>query len=418
MNYKHLRHLRHALSMVLRNRRTYAKLSVTVVLSFTLLLAYMALIDAQNYNRYAKVFSLPREVVQCYTYDDAGIIQTFISQVEDYVPDAQMYNYYSASTPLNAFDARLHAECFFLPNGVETVFSTDASSALDTSSARQFACVEPVALLGEKQNFSLEKNEAIINETFYDSLLAGGATEPLHIPISFYWKDGSCSIWEVEVVGICEDDPGLFIQEDPETGPIGCVAIYLSQEQLSVGQSGEFENLKHIAFVTSGNPETVMGIGRALSLVTQGIVEAQNEARTALRAAITSKAVTAMVMLALLAINLYSSFSNVLQTRNFEIGVKRAIGAPKSAVIRQFLYEALLVLGFDALLSAVLVADGLIIYKMYQKVFHSVTWLAYVSPYSIAIYSLSTIALTVSFSLLFAYKATQVEIVRYLKAES
>lgn len=417
MKHKKFRHLRHAFAMVSRNRRIYAKLSVTVVLSFTLLLGYMALSDAQNYNRYAKVFSLPREVVQCYALDDAATFQTFLSQIKQNVPDAQMYDYFSANTQLTGYTAQFNAECFFLPREVETVYTTDSVSSLDRNSSEQFACVEPISLLGNKQDFSLGKNEAIINQSFYDSLLAGGATEPLHIPISFYWKDGSCSMWEVEVVGICEDNPSLFIRENPETGLEGCTAIYLSQEQLSVGQAGEFENPKYIAFVASSKPETVMNMGRALGLVVQGIVEAQNEARTALRTAITSKAVTAAVMLVLLAINLYSSFSNVLQTRNFEIGVKRAIGAPKSAVIRQFLYEALQVLGLDALLSVILVADGLIVNKVYQKVFLSVTWIAYVSPYSVAIYVLSTLALTISFGLLFAYKATQVEIVRHLKAE-
>ena len=122
-------------------------------------------------------------------------------------------------------------------------------------------------------------------------------------------------------------------------------------------------------------------------------------------------------MLVLLAINLYSSFSNVLETRNFEIGVKRAVGASKWSIIRQFLYEALLVLGFDAILSAALVADGLIFYKLAQKAIKSAFWVAYISPYSIAIYVISSIGLTIAFSLLFAYKATRVEIVQYLKAE-
>lgn len=179
---------------------------------------------------------------------------------------------------------------------------------------------------------------------------------------------------------------------------------------------GDIANIKQIAFV-SGSPETVMGIGRALGMVTQGIVEAQIEARSALRAAITSKSLTAIIMLVLLAINLYSSFSNVLVTRNFEIGVKRAVGASKGAIIRQFLYEALLVLGFDALLSTSLVASGLIAYKLVQKVFFSVTWYAYVSSFSIAVYALSALTLTVTFSLLFAYRATQVQIVDHRKAE-
>ena len=409
------RHLRHAVKMVWRNRRSYAKLSVTVVLSFTLLLGYMAISDARNYNRYGKVFSLPREVVQCYCYSDPMTFSTYLSQVEEAVPDAQMYDYFTATTELTSYDAKLTAECYFLPHGVEEVYTTDSSSSFDPNESG-VSCAEPIALLREKQNFSLQGNEAIVNKSFYDSLIAGGAQEPLTIPLQFRWKDGSSSVWELEVAGVCEDTAGNDIRA--EQGEVtGFVDIYLSQSLLNGHTINDMEDFKQIAFVSSPMPEVVMGIGRALGMVSQGIVEAQDEARTALRAAITSKAVTAMVMLALLAINLYSSFSNVLETRNFEIGVKRAIGASKASIIRQFLYESLLVLGFDALLSAALVADGLILYKLIQRWFFSVTWYAYVSPFTIAVYLLSSLSLTVVFSLLFAYKATRVEIVRYLKAE-
>lgn len=410
------RHLRHACKMVGRNRRAYAKLSVTVVLSFTMILGYMALTDATLYNRYAKVFSLPRDVVQCYTYEDT-VADTFLRQVDSNVPNAQYYSYFSASTPLSSYDADLHAECFFLPDGIKTLYTTDSVSTLDSNSSGLFACAEPVKLLGEKQDFYLQQNEAIINESFYNSLLAGGAEAPVQIPLTFYWEDRSYSAWELQVVGVCADG-NEFIRYNSERGQAeGHVTVYLSQSQLMQADTGEFEQVKHIAFVSSSSPEQVMGLGRALGMVAQGIAEAQNEARTALRSSIQSKAVTAAVMLVLLAINLYSSFSNVLETRNFEIGVKRAIGASKWSIVRQFLYEALLVLGLDTVLSVVLVADGLIVYKLVQKYFHAITWVAYVSPYSLAIYALCTLSLTLTFSLIFAYRSTQVEIVEYLKAE-
>lgn len=410
------RHFRHACLMVRRNRRAYIKLSVTVVLSFTMLLAYMAVSDASLYNQYAKVFSLPRQVVQCYTYDETEC-RTFLNQIERDIPDAKYYSYFSASTYLSSYDASIHAECFFLPDGVQTLYSIDSNSGLDANSTVGVACVEPIELLGEKQDFYLQANETIINESFYNSLVTGGAREPIYIPLTFYWKDGSYSVWELKVVGICADS-GKFISLNKESQkPGGYATVYLSQSQLAQADMGEFENVKHIAFVASDTPEQVMGLGRTLGMVAQGVAEAQNEARTALRASIRSKAVTAAVMLILLAINLYSSFSNVLETRNFEIGVKRAVGASKWSIVRQFLYEALLVLGFDAMLSAVLVADGLVFYKLVQKAIKSTLWVAYISPYSIAIYGFSSIGLTIAFSLLFAYKATRVEVVQYLKSE-
>lgn len=408
-------HLRHAVKMVLRNRRAYAKMSVTVVLCFSILLGYMALTDADLYNRYAKVFSLPREVVQCYTYDDA-LAETFLSQVQKNLPDAKIYRYFGVDTTLTSFQIEIHAQCFFLPEGVEAVYTTDGSSTVDRSSEFQSSCAEPLSLLGEKQTFDLQKNEAIVNESFYRSLQNGGAEEEPVIPITFYWADGSYSIWEVTIVGICEDttDNAFLPVAD---GSAGYVTIYLSQAQLGE-EVGEFGLTKHIIFTASDSPEEVQSMGRALGLVSQGIVEAQNEARRELRSSIRSKAVTACVMFVLLAICLYSSLSNVLETRNFEIGVKRAIGASAWSIIRQFLYEGLLVLGFDCILSAAIVADFLLVYKIIQKVFSGVVWIAHVSNYSLAIYCVCALSLTVTYSLIFAYRSTRVEIVRYLKAES
>lgn len=415
--HRFFRHLRHACKMVGRNRRAYIKLSVTVVLSFSIMLGYMALTDASLYNRYAKVFSLPRNVVQCYTEEDA-VVDTFLRQVDSSIPDAQYYSYFSAVTFLSSYDAYLHANCLFLPDGIQTLYTIDSPSTIDSNTPGNFSCVEPIKLLGEKQDFNLQQNEAIINESFYNSLLAGGAEEPLKIPLTFYWADGDCSVWELQVVGVCADDFNDSIQYNSDQGKTdGNVSVYLSQAQLMQENTGEFGLVKHIAFVSSDQPEQVMGLGRALGMVAQGIVEAQDEARIEIRSTTKTKAIIAAVMLVLLAINLYSSFSNVLETRNFEIGVKRAIGASKWSITRQFLYEALLVLGFDTVFSVAVVADGLIVYKLIQKYLHGITWIAYVSPYSLAIYMFCTIGLTVTFSFIFAYRSTQVEIVQYLKAE-
>lgn len=408
-------HLRHAMKMVSRNRKTYVKMSVTVVLAFTILLAYMALTDASLYNSYARVLSLPRQVVQSYS-SDAALVSTFMTQVKKNDPDAKCYSYFITATEMTAYEQTINADCCFIPDGIETLYSIDNPSTYDGNMKDQTSCAVPIKLIGEKQDFLLEKGQAIVNEGFYQSLLAGGAEEPVSVPVTFHWDDGSYSIWDVEVVGVCEDSIAnefFYIPEDDFL--FGYVSIYLSQSQIEEDKSLPFST--HVAFVSSESPEEVMNISRALGLVTQGIAEAQTTAKSELQSSIQSKALTACVMLALLAICLYSSLSNVLETRNFEIGVKRAIGASSFSIVRQFLYELLLVLGFDIILSAALVADLLVVYKLVQKAVYNITWIAYISPYSIAIYAISTLSLTVTFSLIFAYRSTRVEIVQYLKAE-
>ena len=57
---KHFRILRHSLTMVGRTLRSYALLSVTIVLSFSLLLGYLGFVDSEIYNEYKYIFQINR----------------------------------------------------------------------------------------------------------------------------------------------------------------------------------------------------------------------------------------------------------------------------------------------------------------------------------------------------------------------
>mgnify|MGYP002869020339 FL=1 len=134
------------------------------------------------------------------------------------------------------------------------------------------------------------------------------------------------------------------------------------------------------------------------------------------------KALICGAMLIILGINLYSCFANALNERRFEIGVKRALGASAGSIVKQFLYESLCVMAVNILVSVALVADIFIVYKfIYERTPNEYgqyfQWTIYISPHSIAMFAVCTITLTVVFSLIFAYKSTQVRIADQLKAE-
>lgn len=59
----------HAAKMLWRHKSSYAMLSVTIVLSFSLLLGYLAFMDSELYNRYKLIFSARKDVVMAYTWD-------------------------------------------------------------------------------------------------------------------------------------------------------------------------------------------------------------------------------------------------------------------------------------------------------------------------------------------------------------
>ena len=136
-----------------------------------------------------------------------------------------------------------------------------------------------------------------------------------------------------------------------------------------------------------------------------------------------TKAYIAMALFVLLGINLYSSFANALNDRKFEIGVKRAVGASEWSIVRQFLYESVCLMLVNTLLSVWLVTACLIGLKYVREHlaeesrFYCKTFIVYLSPYSLGMFAVCAAGLTLVFSLIFAWRSTRVEIVRYLKAE-
>ena len=56
--------LRHSFSMVARMFKTYVLLSVTIILSFSLLLGYLTYSDSDIYNQYKDLFKVPRQLLR------------------------------------------------------------------------------------------------------------------------------------------------------------------------------------------------------------------------------------------------------------------------------------------------------------------------------------------------------------------
>lgn len=413
-------HLTHSLLMVQRNARVYAKLSVTVVLSFCLLLAFLAFTDTKLYNRYKEIFAQSPRIVLSSIYGRPGAWLGLMEQIENNIEDAEYYGYITLNTSVAYENGLVDAQASFLPNGdipvytmyVDTEFSkTDATSSIG-----------PVRLLGEKQTFSLQDNEVIINESWYRAMIDGGATEPLHISANFDWEDGTSAQLALVVVGVAQDTTEQKLWFDPQASPDysvhGWGNMYLSAELLSRPEVGEFsQSAQYSVWAHTASPEQVITYARALEFSTYSVMEAQQTANDILKMENTNKAYITAVILLLVGINLYSSFSNALQERRYEIGVKRALGAEKMQIVRQFLYESLSVLLFDTLLAAALVIDLMIGYKLYQTFVLGQEWIIFISGYSVMMFLVCSLSLSAVFSLIFAFQSMQVEIISNLREE-
>ena len=256
---------------------------------------------------------------------------------------------------------------------------------------------------------------------FHLNLLYG---QKLPLKVVGYVKDYTSQMWRTEQKeGLWPTDSNLL-------------TVFLSNKFIDYAQLGNEDyygtggyRSSHIPKlealylqVYSEAPEKVVSLMETMGIRCDSIYQMQNAALDEIRPQKQIKAIITCALLLLLGINLYSSFTNALNDRKYEIGVKRALGASGFSIVRQFLYESIIVMAANILVSIALVADVAIVYK--YAVEHTLDengaypdFILYISPWSVAMFAICAVALTVVFSLIFAYKSTRVEIVRYLKAE-
>jgi len=411
----HFRFLRHSLLMIQRNFPVYCKLSVTVVISFSLLFAFLLMTDTQLFNKYKEIFSQSPHIVLCNIYGKPVAYRTFIQQIKKNVPDADYFGYITLDGACQYENGSVNVRGTFLPSGDLPVYTWNF---IDFEENGGLFSVRPIQMLGEKQDFNLSGHEVIINQSWYEALIKGGAQQPIKIPVQFSWDDEKSSHWEVTVVGVCSDSEQDILKVDDDNSVGGWVKMYLSEELLSQPEVGQFySSAEYSVWINSASPEKPIAFARALGFSAYGVSEAQQSAKAVIKIEKASEALVAALILILLSINLYSSFSNALHERCFEIGVKRALGAGKGHIVRQFLYESLGVLLFDSLLAASLIIDLFVAFKVYQTFVANEEWIIYMSPYSISIFLVCCLSLSIAFSLIFAFQSTQVEIISNLREE-
>lgn len=412
MRYKQQSPFFHALQMVRRNFQRYAMLSVTVVLSFSLLLGYLCFMDSMQYNRYKELFKQPGNIVLTSTDNKKDRLNALDKMVERVDPNAKKYVFFNYNGILQQY-GRVYTNLYFLPKGRTPVYIQQLRY-LDTEEYGWSEAAEATLLLG-RDTFELNNNEAIISENLYEAL--GGEKEfPFELPVS-YREGNHTTVVMLSVVGVCADSVYDSQIQQQEQTYIGQGSIFTTQAIQEEYFAGAFDETTQIVWYCTDYPEEIAGCIDQLGLIPTAVCLTQNQARQNICTQNTNKLYTVLGLLLILGINLFSSFSNALSERKYEIGVKRAIGASPRSIILQFLLESLFLMLFNIFIAVVIVSDVLIIYKFIQWAVEGYQWVVYVSPYSIAMFAVCSVSITVAFSGLFAYKASKVEIIKHLKME-
>ena len=418
--------IRHAIKMVGRNIKSYLLLSVTVTLSFALLLGYLGFTDSELYNRYKDVFAADRHLIHVWseTVGDPkfDVLERQASAVSQCAHYEEFLLY---PEPDNRVYRTDEGEETCLPAPLIHCLPLHCWDIYDGETKRTVSWLDGRS----HEGVHLKSGEVILEEHLF-RLLGLSAEDPV-------W---SCSVLSADhartvysgtfrVVGVYRDASiGEITVDRLNSRALNwTMCAYLSQTDLSPAVLPDHLWIETAHYYTDA-PETVYALAQAINFAAYGggintpVAELQNRALEVKRTETRTKALITAVLVVLLGINLYSAFSNALNDRKFEIGVKRAIGASAFSIVRQFFLEAVLLMLGNSLLGVSLVCDLLAVYKyVYERtpdqwgVFHD--WIIYLSPYSAQAFAICAVALTVGFSLIFSYLTTQVEIVQYLKEE-
>lgn len=408
----------HSIRMVRRNLKSYAMLSITIILSFSLLLGYLLFMDTSSYNQYKEIFSSPREIVLAYTYTNrSDVLQSMISLVQERFPSSHAYVFNQISTNLPQYD-HVAAHISLLPANETLVFREVVEEKSGIKYSRQVNVIEG-------KSFPLQIGEAIINESAYHSLW-GHADLPVSLQIPIHLDNGSTSFLSLSVVGICEDvsaasDAPLYYKDDGQL--CGTICLYASQTNMNGDQLRRLGECKKTAIIYTKRPDDVVQICEQYELLLDNTVvihavnSAQQSANEQLRSQSTAKAIMVIILFLILGINLFGSFSNALSTRRYEIGVKQAIGASTSSIVLQFLVEGFIVTFCNILISIALISNLSSIAKLYFLIAHDTEIIIHLNKYSLAYFAVSSASISIVFSVIFAFMATRNEIVKHLKSE-
>lgn len=404
----------HSAKMFYLNFKGYSMLAITIVLSFAILLGYMVFNDSMTYNNFKHVFASPSNALMVETQDGLKDLNSLISSCKKVDPGLKSYTYldYSASFP--QYGEMIRSKVYFIPDGGNPIIISEYISD-GIGEYEYVSCyVHEVDIV--KGTNRLNGNDAILSESFYNTVLKN--TElPVTLIMTLKLADGSTHPVKLNVIGICKDSEFNSVKLDSSRKPIITGSIFCRQDLIKDITSDLLELPKYVAVVATDKPAEVIALAERRGFLVRSAYAAKNEAVDSIRTNINTKMWIAIILYLILGINLFGCFENALGKRSFEISVRRALGASRMQIIAQFLLEGVLVMLLSILISTTLIAELAIVFKLYLGYFKNIVWTIYITESSVWIFTVCGISMTALFSVIFAFRATNVEIVKNLKGE-
>ena len=148
--------IRHALSMVIKNKRSYLMLSVTIVLSFTFFLSYMIYIDSNNMTQYGKDIYSDENIIEAMCPMEGSNNKKFDIFIKSLskIKDTYYYVWKDAYMADSSYETTLPNCLIVMPKSVWGM---------------QDDLYNRIFIVDNKE-FVLNKNQAIVSKEMYDVL--------------------------------------------------------------------------------------------------------------------------------------------------------------------------------------------------------------------------------------------------------
>lgn len=393
--------VRHSLVMIKRTYKNYILLSVTAVLSFTIMFLYLIFMDSNIYNEYREILGSDSSVILSYNeYSDITMRNiNMLSKQLDELSDTHYY-YIQSTYGTNMYGGQ-NCEIDIIPRYIWGIFDIGLAGEND-----KYTYVSRI-MVNNQYEISLKIDEAIVSKALYEYLCS--EQDVPKIKIVFKDKNGKNILRSYKVIGYYEKEDNYSSPENDNVGD----KIYISDS--SVAESCEISNI--VMVIQTDNIQLVNEQIKKLNLSYINSMSDKNDAIDAKNLVVKNKYIIAVILFMLLGINLYSSFMNALNDRKFEIGVKRALGASKLNIMWQFVTEGIVVMFLNIFLSITIGMTTMTVYKFVRLKIDNYIYVVSINTESMILFFIFTSFLAVILSLLFAYKSTCVEIVKYLKEE-
>ena len=385
----YMKRIEYYIKALIINKKKYLFLSITITISVVLLFGYIIVEDSTMFNRYKELLPLKDDISVVLGNDDGKDL----IKMRDILRKSKSINYgytYCEQQQVLKQYGNLNVQIQFIPNTIfeHYVFSGNYLKKV----------------LFEKDNVHIADDEIIVEKNFYDYLNKHNINT-IMLPISI--EKGKKIVKKVKVIGYCIVDDELLKKDN-----LSVEYSYIFASNSLLKETNQCVNYKTLLF--SDDRNELEKIQTQYNLDIYSIKYYKENAKQEMLNKVKSKFVLLIIIYFLLSINLYSSFSNCLSSRKYEIGVMRAIGISRKNIIKQFFFEGMVITILNVIIS---VWIGLFLVIVFKCLFAESGWIIYMSKYSVFDFLGISIFLCLFYSVLFAYKTTKVDILENLRNE-